>query len=181
MDAIRRLLGSGVSLLATTLQLGVVAETWPSLPKCELGLCWSGGEPAWVEPFTGWEPYIDNSGAGFVPSSEPRCPGPQMAGTRYRLDHAPLPAGFNAHAFPDSEIIACVKLDSAGSVEAVRIVAGTGRSTVDRRLLRSILGQWRFRPVETDAEGPAWQRVRLNSGYGDQAAPDVPPPAPLPL
>jgi hypothetical protein len=179
MDGLVRLLGSGASLSATALQLAVIVATWPVLPECGRSLCLPGGEPGLVELLIGWEPFIDNEGVGTQASNEPRCLGPQTAGSRFRLDHAPLPPGFDPHAYPNSDMLACVKLGADGSVEAVRIVAGTGRTRLDARLLGAIYRKWRFRPVDGAGDGKAWQRVRLNTGYRD--APQLAlPPAPRP-
>lgn len=177
MDALR-LFGLGASLAGTLGQLGAIAATWPWPSECDRGLCGAIVEPGFVDPFGGWEPYIDNEGVGAWEPSEPRCPGPQSAGSRFRLDRAPLPAGFNAHAWPGVDILACVKLAADGSVEAVRIVAGTGRAPLDARLLRSIHRRWRFSAIEGAVGDRAWQRVRLNSSYGSGPAPPV---GPLPL
>ncbi|HEX8573733.1 MAG TPA: hypothetical protein VF759_13390 [Allosphingosinicella sp.] len=168
MDVLSRLIGFGASLAGTVGQLGVIAVTAPAAPECGWSLCWHGGHPGPVTVFVGWEPYIDNPGVGVQPSRERRCPGGQAAGSSYRLDYAPLPAGFDPHGYPGGDIIACVKLGADGSVEAVRIFAGTGRPRIDSLLLRSIHRQWRFRPVEGAGAGQAWQRVRLSSRYGTE-------------
>lgn len=159
MDALRRLSGLAASLAGMAGQLALVSAMASDLRMC---LCWSHGDPFVTELHVGWEPYIDNPGVGDQASRERRCPEGQSAGSRFRLDHAPLPAGFDAHGYPAGDILACVKLRADGSVEAVRIVAGTGRARIDSRLLRTIGGQWRFRPVD-GFDGPRrWQRVRLN-------------------
>lgn len=175
MSGLIRLLGSGASLVATASQIAMVAATWPVSSECAQGLCGIIREPLF-ELFIGWEPFIDNVAVGAEESSERRCPGRQADGSQFRLDHSPLPPGFNAHAYPDTDILACVKLAADGSVEAVRIVAGTGRRRLDSRLLRTIHRQWRFRPVEGVEDGQPWQRVRLNSSYGSGPMMEIPPP-----
>lgn len=164
MDVPGRLLGLAASLLGTLGQLGVIAATAPAMRECVWSACLYG-QPDLVELFIGWEPYIDNAGVGTEPSNERRCPGAQGAGSHFRIDYAPLPAGFDAHGYPAGDILACVRLSADGSVEAVRIVAGTGKARVDSRLLRTIHRQWRFRPVDGAEDGRSWHRVRLNSGY----------------
>ena len=171
MDTIR-LCGSAASLAGTLFQLGVIAATIPAVRECSRGLCWRGGDPGLIEVYYGWGPYLDNQGEGALPPKDRRCPGRQAAGSPFRLDHAPLPAGFNPHGFPN-DIIACVKLRPGGSVTAVRLLTGTGKRDLDRQVLRSIHRRWRFRPVEAGAGDPSWQRVRLSAGYRD-----VPPPEP---
>ena len=175
MDAPRRLFGLAASLAGTLGQLGVIAATAPPVRECLWSACLYGGDPGPVELFVGWEPYIDNAGVGLRRSSERRCPG-RASGSGFRIDYAPLPAGFDVHAFPQGDILACVALGADGSVEAVRIVAGTGRARLDERLLRLIHRQWRFRPVDGAERGPRWQRVRLNSGHGIGPMLPVPPP-----
>ena len=169
MDTPRRLLGLSASLIGTLGQLAVIAATAPAVRECIWSVCLYG-HPGPVELFIGWEPYIDNPGIGLQPSGERRCPGEQAAGSRFRLDHAPLPAGFDAHAYPEGDIFACVRLSGDGEVEAVRIVAGTGRAGLDSRLMRIIHRQWRFRPADAAASRHSWQRVRLNSGSGQGPA-----------
>jgi hypothetical protein len=173
MDAVTRLCGSAASLSATLFQLAVIFATAPHFPECGRGLCWRGGDPGPIELFIAWQPYIDNAGIGTLPPTELRCPGRQSAGSPFRLDYAPLPAGFDAHVHSGADILACVKLGADGAVEAVRIVAGTGRARLDSQLLRSIHRRWRFRPLDGVEAGPPWQRVRLNSA--------LPPPEPMPL
>lgn len=178
MDLLRRLLGLSASLTGTLGQLGVIAATAPPVRECLWSACMYGGDPGPVELFVGWEPYIDNAGVGVQRSSKRRCPGSQSSGSRFRIDYAPLPAGFDAHGYPEGDVLACVKLGADGSVEAVRIVAGTGRARLDSRLLRTIHRQWRFRPIDGAEDGRRWQRVRLSSGYGGRPMLQV---SPLPL
>lgn len=179
MDAPHRLLGLFASLTGTLGQLAVIAATAPAMRECIWTTCLYG-HPWPIELYVGWEPYIDNPGLGLQPSVERRCPGGQAAGSRFRLDHAPLPAGFAAHGYPERDILACVKLAGDGSVEAVRIVAGTGKARVDRQLLRVIDRQWRFRPVSAIDAEHSWQRVRLSNGHGSGPVTEI-PPLPLPL
>ncbi len=178
MVTLHRLFGLTASLAGTLGQLGVIAATAPAVRECVWSMCLYGPHPGPFELFIGWQPHIDNPGVGVERSRERRCPGGQAAGSRFRLDYAPLPAGFDAHGYPDGDILACVRLRADGSVEAVRIVAGTGRARIDARLLRTIYREWRFRPVEGVAGDRPWQRVRLNSGYGSAPMTEIPP---LPL
>lgn len=177
MNAPRRLLGLAASLVGTLGQLGVIAATAPAMRECIWSSC-IYGHPDLMHLFIGWEPYIDNAGVGARSSNERRCPGAQGAGSPFRLDYAPLPAGFDAHGYSGSDILACVRLGMDGSVEAVRIVAGTGKARLDSRLLSTIYRQWRFRPVDGVEDGSSWQRVRLNSDYGSGPVTAIPP---LPL
>ncbi|HEX8262234.1 MAG TPA: hypothetical protein VF547_05110, partial [Allosphingosinicella sp.] len=147
MDKPLRLFGLSASLIGTLGQLGVIAATAPAIGECIWSAC-RYGHPGPIELFIGWEPYIDNPGVGVQPSRERRCPGEQAAGSRFRLDHAPLPAGFDAHAYPEGDILACVRLGGRGEVEAVRIIAGTGQPHLDSRLMRIVHRQWRFSPAD---------------------------------
>ena len=160
MDALRRLSGFGASLLGTLGQLGVIAATVPVPREC---LCWHG-DPFFVEMSVGWQPYIDNEDVGPMLQSEPRCPGRQAAGSRYRLDQAPLPAGFSAQADWSADVLACARPGADGSVEAVKILAGTGKDRLDARLAGTIRRQWRFQAVDGTGADRRWQRIRLKIG-----------------
>lgn len=161
MVALRRLSGLGASLVGTLGQLGVIAATAPAQREC---LCWLGGDPFWVELSVGWRPYIDNEGVGPTSPKEPRCPGRQAGGSRYRLDHAPLPAGFDVQPDPGADVLACVKPAADGSVESVRILAGTGAGPLDRQLAGTIRRQWRLQTIDGADGDRRWQRVRLKVG-----------------
>ncbi|HEX8622305.1 MAG TPA: energy transducer TonB [Allosphingosinicella sp.] len=158
-----RLYSLAASLAGTLGQLGTIAALEPSLRQC---LCGPIGEHWSVVLGAAWQPYIDNPGLGARPSSDPRCPGNPSAGPTFRLDHAPLPAAFDPQGDPGRDVLACVRLRGDGSVAAVRIVAGTGRPRMDRRLLRVIHREWRFRPADGPGGTRSWQRVRLSSFQG---------------
>lgn len=159
MDMRARFYGFGASLLGTVFQLAVIVATVPAFARPVPCLHCHGFEPFLVP---GWTPFIENLGAGERSSEVARCPGPQIAGTTFRLDHAPLPEAFRPFDYPET-VLACVKVDSAGSVGSVRLLAGTGKADLDRRLLRTIDRQWRFAPRSEVATRPGWQRVRLSN------------------
>lgn len=171
-------LGSFLSLLGTLLHVGIVLGMEPadlsqrrSAPRGEF---WVGYvlRPA---PFSIWAPYMENLGEGRPAFLGRRCPGRQQTGTPFRIDESPLPEGFNPHAFPRSDVVACVRLDPGGVVLEARLVGGTGSAALDRRLLRTLVRQWRFAPVDGTEAMLDWQRIRLNSGRRD-----MPPPEPGP-
>lgn len=158
MDSTARFVGSGASLLATLFQVAVIAETLPDFPR--LPPCLHCHDFNWVD-LPGWTPLIENIGADGGSSQVTRCPGPQTDGTTFRLDFAPLPPAFQPLRYGDP-VLACVKVDAAGSVEAVQLASGTGKAGLDRQLLRTIGRQWRFTPLSEISARPGWQRVRLS-------------------
>jgi hypothetical protein len=174
MDGIRTL-GSGLSLLGTLFHLGVVVGMDPSgwsdgRSGHVIGHVDGGGYPA--PNYIGiWGPHFENLGEGRPPFPGSRCPGRQQTGTPFRIDESPLPAGYDPHAFPSSDVIACVWLDSRGAVAKVRLVNGTASAALDRSLLRTLYRHWRFVPAGDDAPAPGWQRVRLNSADRELSRP----------
>lgn len=158
MNVLARLVGSGAALLATLFQVAVIAETIPDFPR--LLPCLHCGDFYRVY-LPGWTPRIENIGADGEHSGVTRCPGPQTDGTTFRLDTAPLPRAFQPLRYGDP-VLACVKVDKAGSVEAVKLMSGTGKASLDRQLLRTIGRQWRFAPMSLVSARPGWQRVRLS-------------------
>lgn len=173
----RRLLAS---IVATFVQFGAVLA---SGPLSDLrGCLWPCGEegraPHWVSSQP-WTPHFENLGEGRPDFLGPRCPGRQQVGAPFRLDDAPLPEGFDPHAYPDTDVIACVRIDSGGSIEAARLEGGSGSPALDRRLLRTLYRQWRAVPVDSVAGPGLWQRVRLNSARRHSPPPDLPDPPPL--
>lgn len=153
-----RFLGSGASLLGTLVQIAVISETIPDFTH--LPPCLHCHDFNWVD-LPGWTPLIENIGADDWRSEVTRCPGPQSAGTTFRLDSAPLPPAFRPIRYGDP-VLACVKVDKTGSVKAVKLVSGTGEASLDRRLLLTIGRQWRFAPMSEVSARPGWQRVRLS-------------------
>ncbi|HEX8624771.1 MAG TPA: hypothetical protein VF782_06800 [Allosphingosinicella sp.] len=118
---------------------------------------------------------MENLGEGRPAFLGRRCPGRQQAGTPFRIDDSPFPEGYDPHSFPDSDVVACVRLDAAGAVLKAQLVGGTGSAALDRRLLRTLVRQWRFAPVVGGEAVRGWQRIRLNS-----ARRGMPPPEPGP-
>lgn len=162
------------SILGTLFQLAVIVETVPDFPGPFCFHCVHPGEPPYV--IDDWTPFIENLGTGEWVAEPARCPGPQAAGTTFRLDHAPLPAAFRPFDYKDV-LLACVRVDSAGLVRSVRLVAGTGKAGLDRQLLRTISRQWRFAPRGGVDVRPGWQRIRLSRRAPEAAvALESPPP-----
>jgi TonB family protein len=156
----RRPIAWGLSLLGTLSQLAVLAAAEPNwfrlLPCIDCH---------WAPPTVvvgGWSPFIENLGEGDRPAERSRCPGPQRPGTPFQLDRAPLPAEFRPFDYSDT-VLACVRLDSAGSIRSVRLISGTGKARLDRALVRAIVRKWRFEPREGIEARPGWQRIRLSS------------------
>jgi TonB family protein len=176
-----RTLGSGLSLLGTLFHLGVVVGMDPTRHDGRFGHrephIDGGGYRA--PHFIGlWRPHFENLGEGRLGFRGSRCPGRQQAGTPFRIAELPLPKGYDPLAFPSSDIVACVWLDSGGSVQGARLVNGTGSPVLDRSLVRTLYRQWRFVPAVGEAAAPGWQRVRLNSTA--EARFDPPRPSPHP-
>jgi TonB family protein len=149
----------GYSLLGTLLQIAVIEATqpiWTRLPPC------IDCHAVPTALISDWIPIIENMGKGDRFSNEERCPGPQSAGTHFRIDRAPLPAAFRPFDYSDT-VLACVRLDAAGSVRSVKLISGTGRVGLDRELLRAIVRQWHFEPREGMEVRSGWQRIRLSS------------------
>lgn len=158
MDA-ARWFGSGLSLLGTLVQLAVIAKTGPlfvPVPFC----IDCHAPPALL--IGGWMPFIENLGDGDRPSETSRCPGRQWAGTSFRLDHAPLPPAFRPFDYSD-DVLACVRVDARGSVRSVKLIAGTGKDGLDRKLVQTVYRQWRFAPNVDIPIRPGWQRIRLSA------------------
>lgn len=163
MESATRFIGSGLSLLGTLIQLGIVAAPIPRVPRCfDCGPF--GHAPALPEAVDTWRPFIENPGRWESGRREPTCPEPQARGQRYDLPAAPLPAGYDPHSFGARRVYACVLVDRAGATLAARMIAGPGSAGLDRRLLRAIRGTWRFRADDWAEDSVSWQRVRLNSG-----------------
>ena len=171
-------LGKGLSLLGTAFQLGVVAGMAPPDWRPRYG-----PQEAWVPcgdgdlPFLAWAPHVENLGEGRPVFRGGRCPGRQEEGVPFRIEEYSLPESYDPHGYPDSDVVACVRLDSRGEIERVRLVNGTGRAVLDRSLLRTLFRSWRFVRADGGGEASSWQRVRLNSG--DRSTPP-PPPGPVP-
>lgn len=168
MSLPRRLTGTLASLLGTLLQLNVIAATMPRWQECgAAGLCVIEHSPPDIIHLA-WRPFIDPAGDGARGLFDgPYCPDAAPAGAA-TIVAAPLPAGYDPHAYPDRSMFACVRLDGRGGVAAVRLLSGTGQAGVDRALVGWIARAWRF-----SAEGRAtagWHRVRLNSGRPDPGA-----------
>jgi TonB family protein len=159
METAPRLFGSGTAAAGTLLQLAVIAATIPAFPPVLRCLHCHEFEPVLLP---GWTPVIENPGSGEWLPEMARCPGRQVAGTSFRLDHAPLPPAFRPFDHKDI-VLACVRVDSAGSVRSARLISGTGKAGLDRQLLRTITRQWRFAPMSEVASRPGWQRVRLST------------------
>lgn len=181
MDGIRTV-GSGLSLLGALFHLGVVVGMDPSSRYDHRfgyigGHVDGGGYPA-SHSVGIWRPHLENLGEGPPPFPGSRCPGRQQAGTPFRIAESPLPAGYDPHAFPSSDVVACVWLDLRGGVEGVRLVNGTASAALDRSLLRTLYRQWRFVPAGDDARTAGWQRIRLNSTADMRADPPRPSPRP---
>ena len=170
-----RLFGSVASAVANALLYGSLLAWWPVIQPCAYGLC-VVGEPGPPMAVDTWRPFIDNPGpSGARSRREPECPEPIGAGDPYDLDAAPLPEGYDPHAYRERQVYACILVGHDGTVLAVRMLSGTGRQARDSSLVRTIRRSWRFRRLYLDAE-PSWQRVRLNSGPVDGAAWDPPLP-----
>jgi hypothetical protein len=158
MDA-ARLFGSGLSLLGTLFQLAVIAETVPVVTGVPICIDCVAPPPLLIGH---WTPFIENLGDGDRPSETSRCPGRQWAGTSFRLDHAPLPPAFRPFDYSD-KLLACVRVDARGSVRSVRLIAGTGKDSLDRQLVQTVYRQWRFAPHGDIPIRPGWQRIRLSA------------------
>lgn len=162
-----RLFSSGLSFLGALFQLGVI---WgmdpPDWRSCRIAWCANPAQAFDLRVFTPWTPHFESAGEGRPAIPWRRCPGRPRTSAAFRIVEAPLPAGYDPHGFPDSEVVACVWLDSGGGIVEAWLVSGTGRASLDRRLLSTLYRQWRFAPADDIAAAPGWQRVRLNSGYG---------------
>lgn len=167
MEKATRLIGSGLSLLGTLAQLGIVAAPVPRVPRC-LDCRPAGAAPEPTEAIDTWRPFIENPGDGWETGRrEPRCREPQGRGSDYDLAAAPLPDSYDPHGYGGRRLYACVLVDSEGAVLGARIIAGTGRVGLDRHLLATIRRSWRFRPAGWAEDSASWQRVRINSGSVD--------------
>lgn len=165
MDGIRTL-GSGLSLLGTLFHLGVVVGMDPS-SLCDhrsgyVGDHVDGGGYPIPHSIGVWGPHFENLGGGRPRFRGSRCPGRQQSGEPFRITESPLPDGYDPHAYPSSDVVACVWLNSRGAVEGARLVDGTASAALDRSLVRTLYRRWRFVPAADDAPAPGWQRVRLN-------------------
>lgn len=164
MSIVSRLAGFSASAAGTLLQLAVVAATLPQWRECSLNaLCMHEPRPIEVVAL-GWRPFVDpvvGSDGGGWPPDGPFCPG-QDSTHAAAVDVAPLPPGYDPHAYPRRGLFACVRIDSSGAVTGVRLLTGTGRAGLDAALVAAIAREWRFAPGRSEAAG--WHRVRLNSG-----------------
>jgi hypothetical protein len=165
MDGIR-LFGSAGSGLANLLLFGTVTALWPRPPDCLYDLC-IGLERVVTVAVDTWKPLIDNPIIGAAKKKEPECPTP-LGGDNASLVDAPLPGGFDARAYGDRILYACVLVGRSGEVLGAHILRGTRRVEVDRSIVRSIRSDWRFRPGYADRRR-GWQRVRLNPAPASEA------------
>jgi hypothetical protein len=177
-----RWFGSGLSLAGTLFHLAVVVGMDPS-SRYDHRSGYIGGHVdggGYPDPHSIgiWRPQFENPGKGQPRFRGSRCPGRQQAGTPFRIKESALPAGYDPHAFPSSDVVACVWLDSRGAVKGVRLVDGTASAALDRSLVRSLYRYWRFVPAGEDAPSPGWQRVRLNAAAELRAHPSRPSPHP---
>lgn len=169
-----RIVASVTAAGGTLLQLAVIAATIPQWPECFNGLC-MGDYPILRVSVDVWRPFIDNSGSdGAAVEREPRCPSPRGWEGGYGLAAAPLPDGYDPHAYGERTLFACVLVTRYGEVREVRMLRGTGWTYRDRSLLETIRGAWRFRVDAADPRPLSWQRVRLNSGPGGASIYDPP-------
>jgi hypothetical protein len=165
MDAAARFFGSAISLAGTLCQLGVIAATIPRFPTC---LC-RGGDPGPVTSISIWQPFIDNPRAGDGRSAaEPRCPARGGTGAFYSVAAAPMPPFYDPYAYSEKALYACVLLTGGGKMLDARLLRGTGEAALDRDLISTIRGAWRFRSYAREGRAPSWQRVRLNPGPWDR-------------
>jgi hypothetical protein len=160
MAATQNLLGSAASGVVNLLLYGAIIALWP---RPEAAFAAAETEP-WVS-IDIWRPFIDNPGAGAKPSErEAECPAPQAQDAAYVLAAAPLPDGWNPHGEREGALYACVLVAGEGTVREARMLAGTGRSPLERELVETIRRSWRFRLVAHQPQPPSWQRVRLDAG-----------------
>jgi hypothetical protein len=158
MEMISRLLGFAVASAGTLSQLAAVTLTPPFVPRH-----WTSPHGGYPPPpiYAGWGPFIENLDSDDQASETPRCPGRQMAGTTFRLEHAPLPRGY-VPSDEGASVLACVRVDAAGSVRSVKLIATTGKHSLDRQLVRTIEREWNFVPRDEVPVRPGWQRIRLS-------------------
>jgi hypothetical protein len=157
MDDVR-LFGSAGSSVANLLLFGTLVALWPRPSHCLYGSCMPAS-PAITAAVDLWRPFIDNPVPGPVTRKEPECPGPRGGEDAVLVD-APLPVGFDLHAYADRPLYACVLVGERGRAVDAHILRGTRQGGLDRRIVRTIRRDWRFRP---DPVGSGWwQRVRLN-------------------
>jgi hypothetical protein len=173
MDTIARLLGSGTAAAGTLFQLAVIAATLPQWPECASGLC-LGGYREWRVVVDVWRPFVDNAGDGDRAEREPQCPAPGGRQGHRDLAAAPLPDGYDPHAYGERSLFACVLVAWDGTVREVRMLRGTGQAARDRSLVGTIRRSWRFGPDAEDPRPLSWQRVKLSSGMGGAAIYDPP-------
>jgi hypothetical protein len=159
-------IGSSGSLIANLMLLAVM-ENIPALPPP----LWDtvAHDPAPRVYATEWQPFLHNPGANLDPMPH-ACPYPRAEGYAFRLDHAPLPTGFDPHRQDEAPLHACVLVQPDGRITAVKLLGSTGSGRLDGTLRRTVLARWEFAPV---ARSPAtsWQRVRLDSGPVEGAIP----------
>ncbi len=173
-----RSLGSLLSLAGTVFQLGVVLGMSPPDLFDDRSV---HREQPWAGhgfgpmPLRVWAPHMENLGDGSPAFLGRRCPGRQQMGNPFRIDRSPLPEAYDPHAFPNSDVIACVRLDSAGFVLKAQLVGGTGSAALDRHLLRAVFRQWSFAPADGSEKVRGWQRIRLNSARRDSPLPEAGP------
>ena len=161
-SAIRRLLGLlGVTVGAVLPPLAGNASAVYchdcSVPRAERGCC----QLTIVLPMlTLWSPRVDPR----QPGEEATCLPPLEQGGGRILEDAPKPPGYDPFAPPDP-LHACMLVDPAGHVQAVRLSAGFGRER--DRILEETIAAWRFTPSPSASD---WVRVRLTTRYGVPAA-----------
>jgi hypothetical protein len=167
MEAIARLFGSGTAAAGTLLQLAVIAATVPQWPECANSSCLGGHGHRTVITDV-WRPFIDNVYDGEAAAEQrPRCPAPIGRDGRHGIAAAPLPDGYDPHAYNEKAIYACVLVTRYGQVREVRMLRGTGRMSRDRSLVETIGATWRFVADSADPRPLSWQRVRLSSRPGE--------------
>jgi hypothetical protein len=160
MVAAKRILGSAASGAANLLLYGTIIALWPRPEPA-----FAAAEP---EPFVSidiWRPFIDNPGAGEAPPErEAQCPAPRASGSAYALAAAPLPDGWEPDQDRGRALYACVLVAGDGKVREARMLAGAGRSALERELVETIRRRWRFDLIAPKEPAPSWQRVRLDAG-----------------
>lgn len=172
MVASSSLAGSAGAFAANFLLL-LALETAGPLGDFPVSAQPEGRVAALVTLNTLWRPFIENPGDD--PSRrdrQPRCPSPAGVAGGVRLEEAPLPSGYDGHAFPEQVVVACVKLDSGGRVTGVRLIHAPAAWRSE--LAAIIRSEWTFALEPYAPAEPGWQRVRLNSGAVDEPVYELP-------
>src|SRR5688572_344939 len=160
---LERFLASSGFAIGNLILFAGVASTWPQLTRCSWSDCPYGDPGRLVFEMSPFRPFIDNPGrSDLVPSTDPKCPRPEVRGSPFDLEQAPLPRGFDPLAYPAEKLFACVLVGSGGAPTGVRLI-GVRDGEVARSLAATIETRWHFsRNVESG--DPGWLRVRLNAG-----------------